>query len=393
MKKSIIIQLSIFLIFSLKSMAQAYTPVNPQRVLVGAFPFQNFTYDARSASLGEAGIAISPDANSAFMNPAKLTFLSQDSTKKKQNTGISLHYMPYYRKLIQGMNLYGANIFQVKERNAYGLTLKYFDTGNVEIRNNAGQFQKNFSSKEYSITGFYSKQFKHNNSFSVGLKYIYSNLSSPFSNTKPVNTITGDLCFFHNSPLTPDGGTKKRSWLNYGASLTNIGGKVSYGDYKSGTPPERTFQSTLLKFGAAQNFILGKKGNVLMFTTDVNKLLVPTPSIRNANNEVIAGSNEENISGIGTIIQSWGTAPDGLKETLREFAFSLGTEFRYREFLAIRAGYYAQNKRKGDIHYFTLGIGGKFNDFGLDFSYLIPQKRNEILSNTFHISLNYCPFK
>ena len=375
--------------FSLKSLAQAYTPINPNRVLVGAFPFQNFTYDARSASLGEAGIAISPDANSAFMNPAKLTFLSQDSTKKKQNAGVSLHYTPYYRKLIQGMNLYGASIFQVKEKNAYGLTLKYFDAGNVEIRNNAGQFQKNFSSKEYSIAGFYSKQFKHHNSFSVGLKYIYSNLSSPFSNTKPVNTITGDLCFFHSGKT----GNEQKRWLNYGASLTNIGGKVSYGDYK-----QKTFQPTLLKFGAAQNFILGKKQNVLMFTADVNKLLVPTPSIRNANNEVIRGVNEENISGIGTIFQSWRTAPDGLKETLREFAFSIGTEFQFRNILAIRAGYYAQNKRKGDIHYLTLGLGGKFKDIGLDLSYLIPQKRaerrpNEVLSNTFRISLNYSPFR
>ena len=73
---------------SLQSMAQAYTPVNTQRVLIGAFPFQNFTYDARSAALGEAGIAISPDGNSALMNPAKLVFLNQDSTKKDKNIGI-----------------------------------------------------------------------------------------------------------------------------------------------------------------------------------------------------------------------------------------------------------------------------------------------------------------
>ena len=370
--------------FSLKSIAQAYTPINPNRVLVGAFPFQNFTYDARSASLGEAGIALSPDVNSAFINPAKLTFLSQDSTKKKQNIGISLHYTPYYIKLIHGMNLYGVNLFQVKEKNAYGMTFKYFDAGSVEIRNNVGQFQKNFTSKEYSIAGFYSKQFKHHNSFSVGLKYTYSNLSSPFSNAKPVNAIAGDLYFFHSGKTE----NEQKRWLNYGVSLTNIGGKVSYGDYK-----KRTFQPTLLKLGTAQNFLLGKKANVLMFTTDVNKLLVPTPSIRNVNNEVIAGRNEENILGIGTIFQSWGTAPDGLRETMREFTFSFGTEFQFRNILAIRAGYYAQNKRKGDIHYFTLGIGGKFKELGLDLSYLISQKRNEILSNTFRISLNYCPFK
>lgn len=375
---------------SLQSMAQAYTPVNSNRVLVGAFPFQNFTYDARSAALGEAGIAISPDVNSALINPAKLIFLNQDSTKKVKNVGVSLHFTPYYRNLIQGMNLYALNLFQAKEKTAFGFGAKYFDAGNVEIYGDNRKFLKNFHSKEFSINGFYSLKLRHNNSISAGLKYVYSNLSARSTTqnitTKPVNTIAGDLYFYH------DGRNQKKRWLNYGASLTNIGSKVSYGDYG-----KRTFQPTLLKLGAAQNFILGKKENVLMFTVDANKLLVPTPSIRNTQNEVIAGINEENITGIGTIFQSWGTAPDGFRETMREITFSFGTEFQFRaggvpQFYA-RAGYYTQNKRKGDIHYFTLGMGGKFKDFRIDMAYLIPSKTNQVLANTFRVSLNYFPFK
>lgn len=134
-----------------------------------------------------------------------------------------------------------------------------------------------------------------------------------------------------------------------------------------------------------------------MFTVDANKLLIPTPSVRNINNEVIAGVNEENITGIGTIFQSWATAPDGLRETMREITFSLGTEFQFRAggvpYFYARAGYYTQNRRKGDIHYFTLGLGGKFKDFGLDFAYLIPDNKNKVLSNTFRVSVNYSPFK
>jgi hypothetical protein len=371
---------------SLQSIAQVYTPVNENRILIGAFPFQNFTYDARSAALGEAGIAISPDANSVLMNPAKLVFLNQDSTKKAKNVGASLHYTPYYRNLIRGMNLYALNLFQAKEKTAFGLGAKYFDAGNVAIYGDNREFIKNFKSKEFSINGFYSLKLRHNNSISVGLKYIYSNLSARSTTqnitTKPVNAVAGDLYFYH------DGRNTKKHWLNYGASLTNIGGKVSYGDYQ-----KRTFQPTLLKLGAAQNFILGKKQNILMFTIDANKLLVPTPSIRNIKNEVIAGVNEENITGIGTIFQSWSTAPDGLRETMREITFSFGTEFQFREFLYARAGYNTQNKRKGDIHYFTLSLGAKLKDFSLDLSYLIPNKRNQILLNTFRLSLNYFPFK
>ena len=384
--------ISFLFLVSLQSMAQAYTPVNTQRVLIGAFPFQNFTYDARSAALGEAGIAISPDANSALMNPAKLVFLNNkettDSSKKAKNVGVSLHYTPYYRNLIQGMNLYALNLFQAKEKNAFGLGAKYFDAGSVEIYGDNREFIKNFKSKEFSINGFYSLKLRHNNSISAGLKYIYSNLSAHSTTqsitTKPVNAVAGDLYFYH------DGREKQQNitrWLNYGASLTNIGGKVSYGDYK-----HRTFQPTLLKIGAAQNLILGKKKSVLMFTVDANKLLVPTPSVRNINNEVIAGRNEENITGIGTIFQSWGTAPYGLRETMREITYSLGTEFQFREFIYARVGYYSQNKRKGDISYLTLGLGGRFKDFGLDLAYLIPNKRNGVLANTFRVSANYCPF-
>jgi hypothetical protein len=387
--------IGLFSLISLQSIAQAYTPVNENRILVGAFPFQNFTYDARSSALGEAGIAISPDANSALLNPAKLVFINQDSTKKAKNVGVSMHYTPYYRNLIQGMNLYALNLFQAKEKTAFGFGAKYFDAGSVEIYGDNREFIKKFHSKEFSINGFYSLKLRHNNSISVGLKYIYSNLSARSTTqnitTKPVNAVAGDLYFYH------EGRNRKNQWLNYGASLTNIGGKVSYGDYK-----KRTFQSTLLKLGAAKNFILGKKKNVLMFTIDANKLLVPTPSVRNINNEVIEGRNEENNTGIGTIFQSWYTAPDGFRETMREISYSFGTEFQFRvggipHFYA-RAGYYSQNRRKGDIHYFTLGLGGKFKDFGLDLAYLIPnnsaeRRPNQVLSNTFRVSVIYSPFK
>lgn len=371
---------------SLQSMAQAYTPVNENRILVGAFPFQNFTYDARSAALGDAGVAISPDANSGLMNPSKLVFLNDkettDSSKKEKNYGVSLHYTPYYRNLIRGMNLYALNLFQAKEKTAIGLGIKFFDAGSVAIYGDNRAYIKNLHSKEFSINGFYSLKLSHSNSLSVGLKYIYSNLSAHSTTrnltTKPTNAVAGDLYFYHNGKNT------KKRWFNYGVSLTNIGGKVSYGDYR-----KRTFQPTLLKIGVAQNIILGKKQNILMFTVDANKLLVPTPPVRNRQNEVIAGRNEENITGIGTIFQSWSTAPDGLRETMREITFSFGTEFQFREFLYARAGYYTQNKRKGDIHYFTLGLGVKFKGFGLDFGYLIPDRQNKVLSNSYRTNFTY----
>jgi hypothetical protein len=53
---------------------KSYSQVNPTRIQVPSYQFQNFIYDARSAGLGEGGIALSPDGNSAYLNPAKFSF-------------------------------------------------------------------------------------------------------------------------------------------------------------------------------------------------------------------------------------------------------------------------------------------------------------------------------
>ena len=42
---------------------------------------------------------------------------------------------------------------------------------------------------------------------------------------------------------------------------------------------------------------------------------------------------------------------------------------------------------KGDRQYFTIGAGLRYNVFGLDFSYLVPVKRNNPLQNTMQFTL------
>ena len=62
-----------------------------------AVPFLNFTPDARSGALGDAGVALSDaDANAVFWNPSKLIFAKQDK-------GASLSYTPWLRNVIGDM--------------------------------------------------------------------------------------------------------------------------------------------------------------------------------------------------------------------------------------------------------------------------------------------------
>ena len=92
------------------------------------------------------------------------------------------------------------------------------------------------------------------------------------------------------------------------------------------------------------------------------------------------------------VVSSWfGSFGDAEKGgEVREVTVSAGAEYWYKEQFALRAGYFYENKLKGDRRYFTLGAGLKYNMFGLNFAYLLPTgsgvNRNP-LSNTVRFSL------
>jgi hypothetical protein len=97
-----------------------------------------------------------------------------------------------------------------------------------------------------------------------------------------------------------------------------------------------------------------------------------------------------NQSVIGSWFKSFGDAPDGFKEELKEFQLSFGAEYWYNNQFALRAGYFYEDKTKGNRKYFTTGVGIKYNVFGLNFSYLVPTGSGTTqnpLSNTLRFSL------
>ena len=356
--------------------------VNQNRIQVPSFQFENFIYDARSAGLGDGGIAISPDANSGFLNPAKLPFLYQkmevDSLKDKHGSnGLAINYCPYARNLIDDMNLFGVNLYHArKENDAFSLSIKYFAAGTVTMTDDNANIVGTANSNEFALQGAYAKKLSAKGSLSIGLKYIYSNLTGKQSfagySITPVNTFAADIYYFHQGKLYE----AQTKWLNYGVSLTNIGGKVSYGDYA-----KRNFQPTTLRAGVAQHFLVGAK-NRLALSADAYRLVIPTPPQRNAKGDIIAGKDPEQISAIGTIFESWTTAPDGFSETLKEINYSFGAELTLQNMLSLRGGYFYQNKDKGNMKFFTLGLGLKAKNIGFELSYLLPAQENNPFAHT-----------
>ena len=109
--------------------------------------------------------------------------------------------------------------------------------------------------------------------------------------------------------------------------------------------------------------------------------MVPTPDTTLTDTDILTGlGNDKSV--VAGIFSSFADAPGGFKEELQEISISLGAEYWYNEQFVLRAGYFYEDKNKGNRKYFTAGAGLKMNVFALDFSYLLPMERNHPLENT-----------
>jgi hypothetical protein len=137
------------------------------------------------------------------------------------------------------------------------------------------------------------------------------------------------------------------------------------------------------------------ESNKLSFGVDINKLLVPTPpQFSDPNNptheDTVKLEDYRNKPVVSSWFSSFGDAPGGFSEELKEFQISTGLEYTYNNQFALRAGYFYENKYKGNRRYFTTGVGIKYNVFELNFSYLVPSGSGitqNPLSNTLRFSL------
>jgi len=182
-------------------------------------------------------------------------------------------------------------------------------------------------------------------------------------------------------------GSKHTHILGLGANISNIGTKISY------TQNNANFIPTNLKLGAAYTLELDQY-NSLTATFDINKLLVPTPPLRDKNDEVVKGKDDDVSVPVG-IFRSFGDAPDGFSEELKEISYSMGLEYWYSKTFAGRMGYFSEHKDKGGRKYLTFGVGLKLNVFSFDFSYLVTTTASNPLQNTvrFTLGLNFDKLK
>ena len=374
-------------IFSLDVSGQAISTVLKDRIntITTAVPFVMISPDARAGGFGDLGVASSPDVNSIHWNPSKLAF-----AEKKM--GFAVSYTPWLRQLVNDMFIaYLSGYSTLKGGQAIGTSLRYFSLGNITFTDANGNTIRDFRPNEFAFDLAYSRKLSNNFSGGIALRFIHSNLTggTPVEgqDSKAGNTVAADVSMFYQKEIEIGG---KDAVLMSGLNISNVGAKISY--TQSGV---KNFIPTNLRLGPGVKINLNDY-NQLSFMMDLNKLLVPTPpfygqadTATSSSTDVIVSGQDPDVSVAQGIFQSFSDAPNGFKEELQEVNVCLGMEYWYDQQFAFRAGYFHEDRRKGNRKYFTLGAGLRYNVFGLDLAYLIPTDQRNPLENTLRFTLTF----
>lgn len=371
-------RVTLLLILGVISTQHAFSQINTlgqEVAITTAVPFLVISPDARHAALGDAGVATSPDANSAYWNAGKLAFI-------QNRYGASASYTPWLGKIVNDMSIsYLTGFYKISREQAISVALKYFDMGDITFTNNVAAVTGQFSPRDFSFEGTYSRMLSENLGIGLTGKYIYSNLTGTNSNTdaQPGKSVAADIGIYYTKELQ----WNRMSTLSLGATITNIGAKLSYTDNNN-----EDFLPTNFRIGSALTTELDPY-NSITFVLDFNKLMVPSPPIRDENGQIISG-RDPNRSLLNAMFSSFTDAPNGAKEEFQEVMTSVGIEYWYNKTFAARLGYFNEARNKGNRKYMTIGLGFTKNRFGIDVAYLVPTARREHpLAETLRFTLHF----
>jgi hypothetical protein len=361
-----------------------------ERVITTAVPFLLIAADARSAGMADMGVATSADAYSKQFNPSKYAF-------SKQKQGFSMSYTPYLTSIANDISLGQITYFnRFNDRMAFSGSLRYFGFGDIELRETGdpNEVPVITSPNEFALDGSYSLKLSPEFAMGVSGRYIRSNLkiANATTDARPATTFAVDVSgIYQSEEVAYDNFNGK--W-RAGFNFQNLGPKLSYDNDLL----NENFIPANLRLGGSFDFILDDYNKVSLIG-ETTKLLVPTPQtvtdlnndgVIDATDKSINNQNYRNISWTSGIFQSFGDAPDGFSEELKEFTWALGAEYWYQDSFALRTGYFNESVEKGARKYLTLGAGFKYNIVKIDVSYLFSaSKVRNPLENTLRFSLSF----
>jgi hypothetical protein len=359
------------------------------RVITTGVPFLLVAADARAAGLADQGVGTSADVFSQQWNPAKYAFITD-----KQ--GFSVNYTPYLTQLVNDISLGQVNYYnRFNERSAFAASLRYFGLGEIELRQNFDDPANIVKPNELALDGSYALKLSETFSMAVAGRYIRSNLRIADTNTdaRPASSFAVDIAGFFQSEEKAFNDFNGRYRLGF--NFQNLGPKISYDNDQNDV--NSNFLPANMRLGGGFDFILDEYNKVTA-SVEFAKLLVPTPQDPDLDGDGIITESERNennndyrkINWVSGIFQSFGDAPGGFAEELKEFTYSVGAEYSYQDSFAFRLGYFNESPIKGARRFFSLGAGFKYNVVKIDVSYLFSASRvRNPLENTLRFSLSF----
>ena len=350
---------------------------NNSRVITTGVPFLLISPDARSAGMGELGVATSPDVFSQQWNPSKYVF----SEKGKE---IGLSYTPYLSKLVNDIFLANITYFLKKnDRSAWGFSLKYFSLGDIQFNDLIGNtiVQQGIERpNELTLDASYGLKLNQSFSMAVAARYIRSDLKlSSDADPTPASSIGIDISGFYIGKTFKI--NKKGARFRHGFNISNIGPRLKYDE-----GGQKNFIPTNIKVGSSMDLTMDEV-SVLSFNLELNKLLVPSP-VATYKDGIFVGYQQPDVSFIKGIFESFADAPGGFSEELKEITWAFGLEYEFQKSFALRTGYFNESLEKGSRRFLTLGAGFSIDFARIDISYLFStSKIRNPLENTLRFSI------
>lgn len=377
--KSLLRKILFVNIFALLALgAYAQDDVNPIQT---AMPSLNIAPDARAGGMGDAGVATAPDVYSQHWNAAKYAF-------SPSKAGFGISYTPWLRKIINDIALvYGVGYYKLGNENnqALSASIRYFSIGDVKVVTDLNDFNGVvLSPNELAIDLAYSRKLTETFSGAVTVRYIRADYTGASEETSEGNAFAADISGYNESYIRTG---SSESLLSFGFNISNIGTKISTnGDSRN------EFLPTNLRLGASLMYPINEVSTI-SFSADLNKYLVPTPPVKKegeTNDEFSKRmADYRDINPIAGIFKSFGDAPGGFSEEMKEIAWSLGAEYDYNDKFRLRTGYFHENKMKGNRQYLSFGAGFKLSAFQLDVAYLLATAQQNPLDQTLRFSLGF----
>ena len=377
MKKIYLAALTLMGISPLTATAQEKVDMfNPEKNSVTS---QSIAPDARAGGMGDVGAATDPDVASQFWNPAKYPFTIS-------RAGVSLNYTPWLRQLVSDIDLaYLVGYYRIGDYSAVSGSLRYFSLGEV-FYGDTNDTQMTLNPYEMSFDVAYSIMLSEKFSIAAGVRWIYSDLTSNYSDTSsPGSAFAVDLAAYYQNYVNIG---QRECQLGIGLDISNVGSKINFGGDENSE-----FLPANLRLGASL-MVPVDEYNRFSIAVDANKPLVPTMPVKmdgESDEDFVTRKQNDyyDVSPISGIFKSFGDAPGGFKEEMQEIRWSVGAEYVYNDKFSLRAGYHHESENKGNRKYFTVGAGFKMNVFSLDAGYVIATAKSNPLDQTLRFSLSF----